>query len=116
MSVFLIYIEQCLLLCLIDIIIIVLVWFGFIFLFVKGFLDMIYCVLNMGLILFRMYILVGLMMLVLYVVIVVFNVIVLIVWVKYNQICFQVECCGYCFYLDDNEFVDSMEMMGEMIV
>ncbi|CCV46479.1 poly-beta-1,6-N-acetyl-D-glucosamine biosynthesis protein PgaD [Yersinia enterocolitica] len=115
MSAPLIHTEQRLLPRFIDIIITALAWFGFIFLFVKGFLDMIHRAPNMGPIPFRMYILAGLTTLALYAAIAAFNAIVLIVWAKYNQIRFQVERRGHRPHLDDDELADSMEMTGEMI-
>ncbi|ELI8259577.1 poly-beta-1,6-N-acetyl-D-glucosamine biosynthesis protein PgaD [Yersinia enterocolitica] len=115
MSAPLIHTEQRLLPRLIDIIITALAWFGFIFLFVKGFLDMIHRAPNMGTIPFRMYILAGLTTLALYAAIAAFNAIVLIVWAKYNQIRFQVERRGHRPHLGDDELADSMEMTGEMI-
>ncbi|EEP91549.1 hemin storage system, HmsS protein [Yersinia kristensenii ATCC 33638] len=99
----------------IDIIITALAWFGFIFLFVKGFLDMIHRAPNMGPAPFRMYILAGLTTLVLYAAIAAFNAIVLIVWAKYNQVRFQVERRGHRPHLDDEELANSMEMSSEII-
>ncbi|AJJ10890.1 poly-beta-1,6-N-acetyl-D-glucosamine biosynthesis protein PgaD [Yersinia rohdei] len=99
----------------IDIIITALAWFGFIFLFVKGFVAMLDRAPNMGPIPFRIYILAGLTTLALYVVIAIFNAIVLIAWAKYNQIRFQVERRGHRPHLDDDELADSLDMSGEMI-
>ncbi|WP_145507004.1 poly-beta-1,6-N-acetyl-D-glucosamine biosynthesis protein PgaD [Yersinia alsatica] len=99
----------------IDIIITALAWFGFIFLFVKGFLDMIHRAPNMGPIPFRVYILAGLTTLALYAAIAAFNAVVLIVWAKYNQVRFQVERRGHRPHLNDDELADSMEMSGSMI-
>ncbi|CNI26498.1 MULTISPECIES: poly-beta-1,6-N-acetyl-D-glucosamine biosynthesis protein PgaD [Yersinia] len=99
----------------IDIIITALAWFGFIFLFVKGFLDMIHRAPNMGPIPFRMYILAGLTTLALYAAIAAFNAIVLIVWAKYNQVRFQVERRGHRPHLNDDELADSLDVSGDMI-
>ncbi|MEQ9721352.1 poly-beta-1,6-N-acetyl-D-glucosamine biosynthesis protein PgaD [Yersinia alsatica] len=99
----------------IDIIITALAWFGFIFLFVKGFLDMIHRAPDMGPIPFRVYILAGLTTLALYAAIAAFNAVVLIVWAKYNQVRFQVERRGHRPHLNDDELADSMEMSGSMI-
>ncbi|CNJ34918.1 hemin storage system protein [Yersinia aldovae] len=99
----------------IDIIITALAWFGFIFLFVKGFFDMIGRAPNMGPIPFRMYILASLTTLALYAAIAAFNAVVLIVWAKYNQVRFQVERRGHRPHLDDDELANSMEMTSEMI-
>ncbi|CFR20956.1 poly-beta-1,6-N-acetyl-D-glucosamine biosynthesis protein PgaD [Yersinia kristensenii] len=115
MSTLLIHTEQRLIPRLIDIIITALAWFGFIFLFVKGFLDMIHRAPNMGPAPFRMYILAGLTTLVLYAAIAAFNAIVLIVWAKYNQVRFQVERRGHRPHLDDEELANSMEMSSEVI-
>ncbi|AHM73582.1 poly-beta-1,6-N-acetyl-D-glucosamine biosynthesis protein PgaD [Yersinia hibernica] len=115
MSTPLIHTEQRLIPRLIDITITALAWFGFIFLFVKGFLDMIHRAPNMGPIPFRMYILAGLTTLALYAAIAAFNAIVLIVWAKYNQVRFQVERRGHRPHLDDDELANSMEMTPEMI-
>lgn len=99
----------------IDIIITALAWFGFIFLFVKGFLGMIHRAPNMGPIPFRMYILAGLTTLALYAAIAAFNAIVLIVWAKYNQVRFQVERRGHRPHLNDDELADSLDVSGDMI-
>lgn len=115
MSTPLIHTEQRLIPRWIDIIITALAWFGFIFLFVKGFLDMIHLAPNMGPVPFRLYILAGMTTLALYAAIAAFNAIVLIVWAKYNQVRFQVERRQHRPHLDDNELADSMGISGEMI-
>ncbi|CNH75999.1 poly-beta-1,6-N-acetyl-D-glucosamine biosynthesis protein PgaD [Yersinia pekkanenii] len=111
----LIHTEQRLIPRWIDIIITALAWFGFIFLFVKGFLDVIDRAPNMGPIPFRLYILGGLTTIALYAAIAVFNALVLIVWAKYNQVRFQVERRGHRAHLDDDELANSMEMSNNMI-
>ena len=99
----------------IDIIITALAWVGFIFLFAKGFFDMIGRAPNMGPIPFRLYILSGLTTIALYVAIALFNAVIIIVWAKYNQVRFQVERRGHRPSLDDDELASSMDLSGEMI-
>ena len=64
----------------IDIIITALAWIGFIFLFAKGFFDMIGRAPNMGPIPFRLYILSGLTTIALYFAIALFNAVIIILW------------------------------------
>ncbi|CQD33334.1 poly-beta-1,6-N-acetyl-D-glucosamine biosynthesis protein PgaD [Yersinia mollaretii] len=111
----LIHTEQRLIPRWIDIIITALAWFGFIFLFVKGFLDMIDRAPNMGPIPFRLYILSGLTTLALYAAIALFNAVVIIIWAKYNQVRFQVERRGHRPHLNDDELASSMDISGEMV-
>ncbi|WP_145475777.1 poly-beta-1,6-N-acetyl-D-glucosamine biosynthesis protein PgaD [Yersinia similis] len=115
MSTPLIFTEQRLLPRWIDIIITVLAWFGFIFLLVRGFLEMISRAPHMGPIPLRIYILSGLTTIALYVAIAAFNAVVLIIWAKYNQARFQVERRGHRPGLDDDELASSMALSPELI-
>lgn len=80
MSTPLIFTEQRLLPRWIDIIITALAWFGFVFLLVRGFLEMISRAPHMGPIPLRIYILSGLTTIALYLAIAAFNAVVLIIW------------------------------------
>ncbi|CNB18195.1 poly-beta-1,6-N-acetyl-D-glucosamine biosynthesis protein PgaD [Yersinia intermedia] len=115
MSAPLIHTEQRLIPRWIDIIITALAWIGFIFLFVKGFLDIIGREPNMGPIPFRIYIISGLTTLALYLAIAAFNAVVIIIWAKYNQVRFQVERRGHRPHLNDDELASSMELSAEMV-